>query len=72
MRSTMEILQAARRAKASLSLLTTQKKNEALAAMAAALVAASDDILAAKTSFSRSFILPASITAASSVSSQMM
>ena len=47
MRSTMEILQAARRAKASLSLLTTQKKNEALAAMAAALVAASDDILAA-------------------------
>ena len=47
MRSTMEILQAARSAKASLRLLTTQKKNEALAAMAAALVAASDDILAA-------------------------
>ncbi|MBR5615676.1 MAG: glutamate-5-semialdehyde dehydrogenase [Clostridia bacterium] len=47
MRSTMEILQAAKAAKASLSLLTTDKKNEALAAMADALVAASGDILAA-------------------------
>ena len=43
----MEILQAAKAAKASLSLLTTDKKNEALAAMADALVAASGDILAA-------------------------
>ena len=47
MRSTIEILQAAKEAKASLSLLTTEKKNEALAAMAAALVAAADDVLAA-------------------------
>ncbi|MBR5797736.1 MAG: glutamate-5-semialdehyde dehydrogenase [Clostridia bacterium] len=47
MRSTMEILQAAKAAKASLSLLTTDKKNEALAAMADALVASSGDILAA-------------------------
>ena len=43
----MEILQAAKAAKASLSLLTTDKKNDALAAMADALVAASGDILAA-------------------------
>ena len=43
----MEILQAAKAAKASLSLLTTDKKNEALAAMADALVASSGDILAA-------------------------
>lgn len=47
MKSTMEILQAAKAAKSSLSLLTTQKKNEALAAMAKALTDAADDILAA-------------------------
>ena len=47
MRSTMEILQAARAAKSGLIALTTEKKNEALAAMAAALVAASEEILAA-------------------------
>ena len=47
MKSTMEILQAAKATKATLSLLTTEKKNEALAAMAAALVAASDEILSA-------------------------
>jgi glutamate-5-semialdehyde dehydrogenase len=47
MKSTMEILQAAKAAKATLCLLTTEKKNEALAAMAAALVAASDEILSA-------------------------
>ena len=44
MRSTMEILQAARAAKSGLIALTTEKKNEALAAMAAALVAASEEI----------------------------
>ena len=47
MRSTMEILQAARAAKSGLIALTMEKKNEALAAMAAALVAASEEILVA-------------------------
>ena len=47
MKSTLEILQAAKAAKASLSLLTTEKKNAALAAMASALTDAADDILAA-------------------------
>ena len=47
MKSTLEILQAAKAAKASLSLLTTEKKNAALAAMASALIEATDDILAA-------------------------
>ena len=47
MKSTLEILQAAKAAKASLSLLTTEKKNAALAAMADALLGATDDILAA-------------------------
>ena len=47
MKSTIEILQAAKAAKASLSLLTTEKKNAALAAMASALTDAADDILAA-------------------------
>ena len=47
MKSTLEILQAAKAAKASLSLLTTKKKNAALAAMASALIEATDNILAA-------------------------
>ena len=47
MKSTLEILQAAKAAKASLSLLTTEKKNAALAAMADALLGATDDILVA-------------------------
>ena len=47
MKSTLEILQAAKAAKASLSLLTTDKKNAALAAMASALIEATDDVLAA-------------------------
>jgi len=47
MKSTLEILQAAKAAKASLSLLTTEKKNAALAAMASALIEATDNILAA-------------------------
>lgn len=47
MKSTLEILQAAKAAKASLSLLTTDKKNTALAAMASALIEATDDVLAA-------------------------
>ncbi len=47
MKSTLEILQAAKAAKASLSLLTTDKKHAALAAMASALIEATDDVLAA-------------------------
>ncbi len=47
MRSTTDILQAAKAAKASLCLLTTEKKNEALAAMANALEEAEEDILLA-------------------------
>ena len=47
MRSTKEILQAAKAAKASLCLLTTDKKNEALSAMAEQLIASTDKILAA-------------------------
>jgi glutamate-5-semialdehyde dehydrogenase len=47
MKSTMEILQAGRGAKSSLSLLTTDKKNAALEAMASALLHATDEILAA-------------------------
>ena len=45
MRKTIEILQAARDASASLCLLTTDRKNAALAAMADALVSAKQDIL---------------------------
>ncbi len=47
MRSTIELLQAAKAAKASLCLLTTDKKNEALAAMADALISDTNNILAA-------------------------
>ena len=47
MRQTQDILKAAKEATASLSLLTTEKKNAALAAMADALLTASEDILAA-------------------------
>ncbi|MBR2621987.1 MAG: glutamate-5-semialdehyde dehydrogenase [Clostridia bacterium] len=47
MRSTLEILQAAKQATASLCLLTTDKKNAALEAMASALLGAANNILAA-------------------------
>lgn len=47
MRQTQDILKAAKEATASLSLLTTEKKNEALAAMADALCASRESILAA-------------------------
>jgi len=47
MRQTQDILKAAKEATASLSLLTTEKKNQALAAMADALCASRERILAA-------------------------
>ena len=47
MKQTIDILKAAKEAKASLCFLTTQKKNEALSAMADALLASEESILRA-------------------------